>query len=109
MVRAGLGLFALVLLTACSSGKDIVYQPPYCYTDQSITLQDGENVSSETTLECSDRPGQQTMIQRAGIDAGCEEFQYTEIIKGRRVLARGVRCEKLDGSWEVLDLNGIVR
>lgn len=109
MVRAGLGLLVIVLLSACASSDNIVYKPPYCYTDQSITLQNGESVSSETTLECSDRPGQQTQIQRAGIDAGCEEFVYTEIRKGRRVPTRGVRCEKLDGSWEVLDLNGIVR
>ncbi len=108
MVRAGLVLVALVLLSACSSSK-VDYKPPYCYTDQTIKTTDGKAVSSETTLECSDRPGQQVAIQRAGIDNGCEEFWYTEIRNGQAVPVRGVRCERLDGSWEILNVNGFVR
>ena len=108
MVRAGLVLFALVLLSACSSSK-VDYKPPYCYTDQTIKTTDGKTVSSETTLECSDRPGQQVAIQRAGIDNGCEEFWYTEIRNGQAIPVRGVRCERLDGSWEILNVNGFVR
>ena len=108
MVRAGLVIFALVLLSACSSSK-VDYKPPYCYTDQTIKTTDGKTVSSETTLECSDRPGQQTKIQRAGIDKGCEEFWYSEIRNGQAVPVRGVRCERLDGSWEILNVNGFVR
>ena len=108
MVRAGLVIMALVLLSACSS-KQVDYKPPYCYTDQKIQTQNGDTVSSETTLECSDRPGQQTAIQRAGIDKGCEEFWYTETRNGQSVPVRGVRCEKLDGSWEILNINGTVK
>jgi len=108
MVRAGLGIFVLVLLTACSSSK-VDYKPPYCYTDQTINTKNGETVNSETTLQCTDRPGQQTQIQRAGIDKGCEEFWYTEIRNGQAVPVRGVRCERLDGSWEILNVNGFVR
>ena len=32
-----------------------------------------------------------------------------KLLKAPRVPMRGVRCEKLDGSWEVPDSNGIVR
>ena len=109
MVRAGLGIFVLVLATACSSGKDVVYQAPYCYTDQSITLKDGQNVSSETILECSDKPGKQAQIARAGIDKACRQFFYTEVRNGKRINQRGIACEYPDGSVEVLDVNGIAR
>lgn len=108
MVRAGLVIMALVLLSACSSSK-VDYKPPYCYTDQTINTKNGETVNSETTLQCTDRPGQQVAIQRAGIDSGCEEFWYTETRNGRAVPMRGVRCERLDGSWEILNVNGFVR
>jgi hypothetical protein len=108
MVRAGLGILILVLFTACS-GKTVDYKSPYCYTDQTIVLKDGADVSSETILECSDRPGKQAEIQRAGIDKACREFEYTEVRYGKRYLQRGVQCEYPDGSVEVLDLNGLVR
>lgn len=108
MVRAGLGIVVLILLSACSSNQ-VTYKAPYCYTDQTINTKNGDTVNSETTLQCTDRPGQQTQIQRAGIDKGCEEFWYTETRNGQSVPVRGVRCERLDGSWEILNINGYVR
>jgi hypothetical protein len=48
-------------------------------------------------------------IARAGIDSKCEEFFYPERRWNTTVEVRGVRCEKLDGSWEVLNINGTVR
>lgn len=106
----GLLLIALInfALVGCASNKT-TYTAPYCYTDQTI-VKDGNNViNSATVLECTDRPGQQTALQRAGIDARCEEFWYPESRWGQTVEVRGVRCEKLDGSWEVLNINGTVR
>jgi len=99
----------LTSLVGCSSSPERTYSAPYCYTDQSIDTVNGDIVSSETTLECTDRPGQQAYIQRAGIDTGCEEFWYDEYRKGKLYRQQGVRCEKLDGSWEILNINGYVR
>ena len=81
---------------------------PYCYSDDNHVTKNGKTDSTIVT-ECSDRPGQQLAIQRAGIDKGCEEFWYTEIRNGQAVPVRGVRCERLDGSWEILNVNGFVR
>lgn len=93
-----------VTLAGCS-GKQVTYNAPYCYTDQTIKKHN-EVVSSDTTLQCTDRPGQQMSIQRGGIDKSCEEFYYTEYRNGQRYNQRGVRCEKLDGSWEILNIDG---
>ena len=51
----------------------------------------------------------QKEIARAGIDKGCEEFWYNETRWGKLTQVRGVRCEKLDGSWEILNINGTVK
>jgi hypothetical protein len=101
-------LLGAIALTGCSATQEYNYQAQYCYTDQTITRQ-GENVDSKTVLECTDRPGQQTAIQRAGIDAGCREFWYPEMRHGSRVMVRGVACEKLNGSLEIVNINGNVR
>jgi hypothetical protein len=108
MVKHSLALVCAVAVTACASYEQN-HTAPYCYTDQTITQTNKETVSSTTTLQCTDRPGQQTAIQRAGIDSGCEEFWYPELRGSTRVLTRGVRCEKLDGSWEIVDIDGNTR
>ena len=103
-------LLALIVISSAGcSTPNYNYEAPYCYTDQTIELDQGTTVNSNTVLECTDRPGQQTSIARAGIDVGCEEFWYTESQWGKLKDVRGVRCEKLDGSWEILNINGTVR
>tara|TARA_E500000178_G_scaffold284638_1_gene285951 strand:+ start:2292 stop:2492 length:201 start_codon:yes stop_codon:yes gene_type:complete len=64
-------------------------------------------VSGTATHSCTDRPGQQVAMQRAGIDAGCKEFWYNEFRNGKIIPTRGVYCEKLDGSTEIVNINGI--
>lgn len=101
-------LVGAITLVGCSATPSHNYQAQYCYTDETIVRQDN-NVSSSTRLECTDRPGQQTAIQRAGIDAGCREFWYPETRFNRRVMVRGVICEKLDGTMEIINIDGNVR
>ena len=110
MTRLLLLIITCSILSACASKQVHLASAPYCYTDETHVVQAGEEtiVNSETILECTDRPGAQAAIQRAGIDVGCEEFWYTETRNGSRFPVRGVRCEKLDGSWEILDINGYV-
>ena len=104
-----LPLLTVVIFAGCASNQEFQYTPQYCYTDQTITKTDGSTVSSRTVLECTDRPGQQMQIARAGIDKGCKEFWYTEIRNGNRIKTRGVQCEKPDGTWEILNIYGTVK
>ena len=104
-----IAIICAVALVGCASNETVVYQTPYCYTDQTITKRNNEEVSSNTILQCTDRPGQQAATQRAGIDKACREFFFTETRNGRAYNQRGVRCEKLDGSWEILNVNGNFR
>lgn len=108
MIRLSL-VIACAVLAGCAGKPKTVYQSQYCYTDQTIVKQGDAVVNSQTVLECTDRPGQQSAIQRAGIDSKCEEFWYPESRWGKMVQVRGVRCEKLNGSWEILNVDGRVR
>lgn len=103
-----LSLLAISLLGGCAS-KEVIYNAPYCVTDESIEIQNGETVNSLTTLECTDRPSRQAEIHRAGIDSGCREFWYDEKRNGMVVPTRGVICENANGSgYEILNINGYV-
>ena len=106
LLATSIGILAL---SGCASNNHYDYTPQYCYTDQKIVKQGDTSVSSATVVQCTDRPGQQMQIARAGIDSKCEEFFYPERRWNTTVEVRGVRCEKLDGSWEVLNINGTVK
>ena len=109
MLKLIVPLLCLTSLIGCSStNSKIEYKAPYCYTDETIVTANNK-VNSSTTVQCTDRPGQQTMIQRAGIDANCREFEMMEPRWGTLVPVRGVRCKKYDGTWEILNLNGYAR
>lgn len=102
-----LSITTVSLLGGCSSTPDYYdYKAPYCYTDEIVQLKDGDKVSGTATHSCTDRPGQQVAMQRAGIDAGCKEFWYNEFRNGKIIPTRGVYCEKLDGSTEIVNING---
>ncbi len=110
MFRLTLLLGGVLLVGACSSTQTTsYYTPQYCYTNSTTVLQNETVSSSETLVQCTDRPGQQMEIARAGIDKGCEEFWFVETRWNKPVNVKGVRCEKLDGTWEILNINGTVR
>lgn len=98
----------IVALSGCMTfTPEQVYQSPYCQTDQRIVNTNG-TVDSTSVVECTDRPSRRAEIQRAGIDSNCQEFWYAERRWGEVIKMRGVRCEKFDGTWEIIDINGSV-
>ena len=108
MLRTVSLLILAISITGCASNESAYYAPQYCYTDQVIVKEGDAEINSATVVQCTDRPGQQMEIARAGIDSKCEEFFYPERRWNKTVTVRGVRCEKLDGTWEVLNINGTV-
>ena len=109
MLRLLLLVTSIAVLGGCASQDTFDYTPQYCYTDEVSVISNDNTVNSSTVVQCTDRPGQQQIIARAGIDKSCEEYWYDEMRWGRPVKQRGVRCEKLDGSWEVLNIGGSTR
>lgn len=99
-----LALACVMVLTGCSSGPKVQAQKPqYCYTSQTITTQNKETVDSKTVLECTDDDVKRITTARLGMSHNCGEFTYWMQIGGRDVQRKGVSCQKLDGSWEIVN------
>jgi hypothetical protein len=90
-------------LTGCSSTKVAAQKPQYCYTSQTILVQNGEKVDSATLLECTDDQVKRLTASRAGLSTSCGEFTYWMQIGGKNVQRKGISCQKLDGTWEVVN------
>ena len=99
------GLMIVVgLLSGCSSSPKIAAnKPQYCHTSQTIKTVNKETVNSETTLECTDDDIKRITTARLGMSHNCGEFTYWMQIGGRDVQRKGISCQKLDGSWEIVN------
>jgi uncharacterized protein YceK len=94
----------VIALAGCSSTPKVQAQKPqYCHTSQTIKTQNGDRVSSETTLDCTDDQTKRLTATRMGMAANCGEFTYWMQIGGRDVQRKGISCQKLDGSWEIVN------
>jgi uncharacterized protein YceK len=94
----------ITFLSGCSSSPKVAAnKPQYCYTSQTIKTQNGDTVNSETTLECTDDQIKRLAVKRMGMSPNCGEFTYRMMIGGNYVQQKGVSCQKLDGSWEIVN------
>jgi hypothetical protein len=96
-------LFSIVtvsLLGGCSSTPQ-AEQPigQYCYTEESIVDTDGV-VSSETRVECSDKPKVNHVTRSAGVAQQCREYVHTIQVRGVNKNVKGFLCKFPGGRWE---------
>jgi uncharacterized protein YceK len=92
------------VLSGCSSApKAVAEKPQYCYTSQTIQTQNGEKVSSNTTVECTDDQVKRLFQVRSGMAPNCGEFTYWMKLGGHDVQRKGISCQKPDGSWEIVN------
>lgn len=103
-------LISLVLLTTasflvgCSSTPPVVHDdPPYCYTDETITVENGQTVNSTTKLDCTDKPRVEHFLKDVGIAQRCRSYENRVVINGRYKNVKGFLCEMPDGSWQAVD------
>lgn len=95
---------AFLFLTGCGSAPKVeARKPQYCYTSQTIITEDKETVSSRTEVDCTDDQVKRLTAKRLGIASNCGEFTYWMKIGGRDVQRKGISCQKIDGTWEVLN------
>lgn len=99
-------LTALFLVGCSSSPKTVAQKPQYCYTSQKIVTEDKETVSSQTEVDCTDDQIKRLAVARIGMAPNCGEFTYWMNIGGNNVQRKGISCQKLDGSWEVVNTTG---
>lgn len=85
-------LMVLIALSGCSTAPTS-YRPTaqYCYTQKTVSVVDGTNVSSKTVVECDDSPVVQVTKTQPGVDkTRCREYLGHQI---GEVRFKGVACE----------------
>jgi hypothetical protein len=100
------GAVALMIVGCSSSPKVVAEKPQYCFTSQTILTKNGEQVQSETLVECTDDQIKRIAQKRLGSSPNCGEFTYWMKIGGRDVQRKGISCQKPDGSWEIINTTG---
>lgn len=91
-----------VLLSACASSNKESVKPngQYCYTEQEITRSNGKDVSSETVVQCSDKPKVNHVTRSAGVAEQCRSYTHQVVVNGRTKNVKGFLCKFPNGVWE---------
>jgi len=92
-------LLLLTSLAGCSSTPTTQPQGQYCFTEETITNTDG-SVSSETKIECSDKPKVNHLTKSAGVAQQCRSYIHTIQIQGVNRNVKGFLCKFPNGVWE---------
>lgn len=99
-----LALIGLLALAGCSSSPKVTAQKPqYCHTSQEILVRNGEKVDSATLVECTDDQIKRMPAVRLGMANNCGQFKYWMQLGDKYVQRTGISCQKLDGTWEVIN------
>lgn len=98
-----LSSIAVATLAGCSTQQVVDHTPQYCYTSETIVTENNETVNSKTRVECTDNQVQRVTQRRLGMSANCGEFTYWMSMGGQLVQRKGISCQRLDGSWEIIN------
>lgn len=93
----------LALVGCSSTPKAVAQKPQYCHTSQTIETRNGEQVDSQTVVECTDDQIKRISTVRLGMAHNCGEFTYWTRIGGKNVQRKGISCQKIDGTWEIVN------
>jgi len=107
MVRTVVMLGAVLAISACSSHnqKPVMaqFEPQYCHTNSKYTLKDGNKANSRVDVNCTDNPKDKHFLAYSGMAKDCREHYYEIFLNGKMQRQRGFVCQKLDGSWEIVN------
>ena len=98
-----LAILSVSVVGCSSSPKVTANKPQYCHTSQNILVKNGETVDSATLLECTDDQIKRMPAVRLGMAPNCGQFSYWMQIGGKDVQRKGISCQRLDGTWEVIN------
>ena len=106
LIRSTLIVGAVLALSACSSNTMPTmaqFEPQYCHTKSKYTLKNGNKANSRVDVNCTDNPKDKHFLAYSGMAKDCREHYYEIFLNGKMSRQRGFVCQKLDGSWEVLN------
>jgi len=93
-------LLGLVYLTGCSSTpKLVVDQTQYCHTSSTTVLKDQTTSSSETVVECTDKPNPRAVFDNGYDMSKCGWARQSYTLAGKLKTSYTMACQLQDGSW----------
>jgi hypothetical protein len=92
-------LMVSLALVGCASQPPRLVSDQYCHTSQTIKTENGENVSSQTTLRCSDDPIEKYAPAKMGIAKDC----YSTTVLTNRGREKIYVCKKFNGTYDVIE------
>ena len=100
-----LSSIALISLGGCSATTTPKLDTAqYCYTDEKIEVNNNNKVvSSDTVVECSDKPKVRHFVKDAGIARKCRPYQTVVNIRGTQKNVQGFLCQFPNGTWQAVD------
>lgn len=98
-----IAMFVLIAcLSGCSTPKVQAQKQPYCHTSQTIHTKDGEQVSSDTLVECTDDQFKRLTAVRMGAADHCGISNRTVQVGGKLVNIQIRSCQILDHNGNVI-------
>ena len=96
--------FALLILlisfiAGCSSvdpRTDAGYEHPYCYTDETIEVEDGTTVKSRTKVQCTDKPRIEHVVKAQGVASDCRISRPLDTNRGDPKAGETLLCKFTD-------------
>ena len=91
----------IIVLTGCSSASKqlAVNEVPYCHTSSTTVLSDNTTSSSETVVECTDKPNPKAQWQANTMDGKrCGWARQSFTLGGKLVTSYTMACQLQDGS-----------
>lgn len=89
-----------IAMTGCSSTSQIVHnEVPYCHTSSTTVLKDSTTSSSQTVVECTDKPKPTAQFESSMAGNRCGWANQAYIIHGRKYMKQVMACQLQDGSW----------
>lgn len=92
-------LLGLIYLTGCSSTPKVVDQTQYCHTSSTTVLKDRTTSSSETVVECTDKPNPKAVFDNGYDMSKCGWAKQSYPVGGRLITSYTMACQLQDGSW----------
>ena len=103
-----LGLVLILTLSTAVQAKELDQEDDQiCDIETTITVTNNANGTQERSsvrqVKCNDNKIQRMFQMQSGMARNCGEFSYWSKLGGYDVQRKGVSCQKLDGSWEIVN------
>jgi len=91
----------VILMSGCSSSPKVADagSHQYCYNNKTITVKNGQDVTSESITTCSDNIIEKLVAKQAGMAKNCGTIHFSKVKGATNVPNAAFACQRPDGHW----------